>query len=100
MGDPSPVMSVGCFALFVFADFGESPFIRLRVSLNRNKCGHSTHGKSPAAMTRPDAGKCIGPHERDGHCYLRTVGNKEVGSVSKSFYVAEQVIPATTVKTG
>ena len=46
---------------------------------NRNLCGHSTDGMCAAFVTGLNHQLCIGPHKRNRHRHLRTVGNNMTG---------------------
>src|ERR1051326_499239 len=100
MSDPGPVVAVGSFAAFVFANFLQRFFVRGRIALDRNVSSHAAHREGAAFVAGLDAQKRVGAHEWSGHGNLRAVGNDEVFSAREFLDVAEQIIPPATVQTG
>ena len=78
MCHPGTITAVGNFAQLVGAHFFHCGFIRGRVILDRNLCGHAAHGAGVAPVAGLDQTKRIGAQERRHHRYLGAIGQAEI----------------------
>ena len=100
VGDPSAVVPVGRFAVFVGANFGQRLFVCVGIVLDRDLSGHPANRRSSPMMTGLDRQQRIRPQEMRGHRHLGPIGQHHVRSVAEAFDETEDVVPASAIQAG
>jgi len=97
---PRAIMTCLDLTELVIGDLGDGGIIGLWVILDRDLCGHSTHGVNTPAMTGLDQELNVRVHEGHRHGHISPVRQHKLRIVPQSLDGGEDVVPATTVEAG